>query len=131
VVLYLDASALIRLIQRGKWSEALEQFLDTSRTDNLVTSVVSEIEIGRVVWHAAPSAPPLARRQLGRCHQIPLDARLLRQSAMTSPGQAMRNFESIHLTSAKSLGHRLRALVTYEESLARTALTWGLPVRSP
>lgn len=43
----------------------------------------------------------------------------------------MRNFESIHLTSAKSLGHRLRALVTYEESLARTALTWGLPVRSP
>jgi predicted nucleic acid-binding protein len=71
--LYLDSSALVKLVQREPESDALRRFLRRSRSDGLVTSALARVEVIRAVLPGGSRALGLARRQLapfsapGRC----------------------------------------------------------------
>ena len=131
MVLYLDASALIRLIQRKPESEALALFLRAHRDDCKATSVLSRVELVRTMIQTDRLGVARAHRQLERCHQVAFVSDLVDETSVMSPGQQIRSLQLIHLTSAKAFGKNLRALITYDQHLAQTGMTWGLPVLTP
>jgi uncharacterized protein len=72
VKLYLDSSALVKLVQREAESDALRRFLRRRRRDQFVTSTLARVEVVRAVLAGGPLAVAKARRQLSRLDQIVL-----------------------------------------------------------
>ncbi len=128
--LYLDSSALVKLVKREAESDALRRFLRRHRADGRVTSSLARVEVVRAVWGGGPTAVAHARRQLGRLDHINLERHLLDEAATLSPG-SMRSLDAIHLASARSIGAGLRAVVTYDERMADAAEGVGLVVEAP
>ena len=46
-------------------------------------------------------------------------------------GLELRSLDAIHLASARTLGRKLEAVVTYDQRLASAAAWYGMPVVSP
>lgn len=129
--IYLDSSALVKLVQREAESGALRRFLRRHRDDRFATSTLARVEVVRAVLTGGPNAVASARRQLSRLDQISLDTDLLdRASTLTVEGP-IRSLDAIHLTAAQVIGAELRAVVTYDERMAIVASNLGLVVEAP
>jgi len=72
----------------------------------------------------------LARRQLGRFHQLDLDRELLERAAGLPAGAALRSLDAIHLAAAQTLP-ALQAVVTYDNRMQTAAHALGLPIEAP
>lgn len=129
--LYLDSSALVKLVQRETESDALRRFLRRRRTDQLVTSSLAPVEVVRAVLVGGPSALAQARRQLSRLDQILLSTDLLDRAAMLAPNVQLRSLDAIHLAAAQVVGADLRAVITYDRRMEDAAQDLGLPVERP
>jgi uncharacterized protein len=129
--LYLDSSALVKLVQVERESEALREFLGRHGDDQLVTSALSRVEVVRAVTSTDGAAAALARLQLEKLEQLALGPVLLDQAASLRPGTRLRSLDVIHLASALIVGHQLRAVVTYDDRVAVAAHTLDLRVESP
>lgn len=129
--IYLDSSALVKLVQSEAESVALRRFLRIHRDDRLATSTLARIEVIRAVISGGPNAIASARRQLSRLDQISLETELLDRAAMLTPGGLFRSLDAIHLSSAQLIGAELRAIVTYDERMALIATSLGLVVEAP
>jgi len=131
VRLYLDSSAIVKLVQREAESEALWRFLRRHRGDERVTSALARVEVVRAVLAGGAEAVAQARRQLARLHQITLDIELLDRAATVVPGTLLRTLDAVHVVSAQLLGGDLRAVVTYDRHMSDAAVATGLPVDAP
>ena len=129
--LYLDSSALVKLVRRELESNTLRRFLRKHGQDGRVTSALARVEVVRAVASAGADAIAHARRQLARVDQITLDRELLDAAAVLAPGSVLRSLDAIHLAAAQSIGSELRAVVTYDERLGGAASMLGLAVASP
>ena len=129
--IYLDSSALVKLVQREAESEALRRFLRKHRDDQLATSTLARVEVVRAVLAGGPNAVASARRQLSRLDQISLETELLDRAATLTTGALLRSLDAIHLSSAQVIGTELRAIVTYDERMALVASSLGLVVEAP
>ncbi len=129
--LYLDSSALVKLVQREAESDALRRFLRRHRADQLVTSALARVEVVRAVLLGGPAALAQARRQLSRLDQILLGIEMLDRAATLSPNTQLRSLDAIHLAAAQVVGADLRAVVTYDGRMADAAQELGLVVESP
>lgn len=127
-ILYLDSSALVKLVIQEPESEALDRFLD-SQPDR-VSSALARVEVVRAVRTHGPDAMARARMLLDRLRLLRLDDELLDAAAQLD-GAALRSLDAIHLASALALGSALGALVTYDERMAAAAQRLGLPVVAP
>jgi predicted nucleic acid-binding protein len=131
VKLYLDSSALVKLVTREAESSALRSFLRRHRADGRVTSALARVEVVRAVTAGGPDAVAQARRQLARVDHINLERDLLEDAATIAPGSVLRSLDAIHLASARSIGAALRAVVTYDVRMRDAALAIGLMVEAP
>jgi uncharacterized protein len=131
VRIYLDSSALVKLVQREAESEALRRFLRKHRDDRLATSTLARVEVVRAVLAGGPNAIGSARRQLSRLDQISLETELLDHAATLTPAGLLRSLDAIHLSSAQIIGAELRAIVTYDERMAGIATSLGLVAEAP
>ncbi|MBI1844213.1 MAG: type II toxin-antitoxin system VapC family toxin [Actinobacteria bacterium] len=129
--LYLDASAIVKLVQREAESEALRRYLRRHRADLRVTSALSRVEVVRAVLPGGSTAVGHAQRQLGRLHQIALGLNLLDDAATIAPEALLRSLDAVHVVSAQLLGDDLRALITYDQRMSDTAALLGLPTAAP
>jgi predicted nucleic acid-binding protein len=129
--LYLDSSALVKLVQREKESDALRRFLRRHRADQLVTSALARVEVCRAVLIGGPAALAQARRQLSRLDQILLSTEVLDRAATLAPNVPLRSLDAIHLAAAQVVGTDLRAVVTYDGRMADAARDLGLAVERP
>ncbi len=129
--LYLDSSALVKLVQTEAESGALRAYLRRHRSDGRVTSALARVEVVRAVSGGGPEAVAHAWRQLGRVDQIALDRDLLDDAATVAPGSKLRSLDAIHLTSARLIGADLRAVVTYDVRLGEAANAVGMTVEAP
>ncbi len=129
--LYLDSSAIVKLVAQEAESAALRRFLRRHRADDRVTSALARVEVVRAVAPTGPTAVALARRQLGRLHQIALDAELLDRAATLAPVALLRSLDAVHLAAAELIGTELRAVVTYDRRMQDGAVALGLPVDAP
>jgi len=124
--LYLDASALVKLVQLEAESAALQAYLVAHPSERRVTSVMSRTEVLRAVWAGGPGAQQQALTVLDQTEQVALTRAVLDQAAALLPGVRLRTLDAIHLASALALGGELRTLVTYDIRLGQSAADVGL-----
>ena len=129
--LYLDSSALLKLVRVEPESGALRRFLRRHRTDGRVTSALARVEVVRAVAAGVPAAVAHARRQLARVDQVNIDRVLLDEAATLAPVTVLRSLDAIHLAAASSIGADLRAVVTYDRRMADAAAALSLVVEAP
>jgi uncharacterized protein len=131
VKLYLDSSALVKLVRQEAESNPLRRFLRQHRADGRVTSALARVEVVRAVMGGGPTAVAHAKRQLGRLDQINLDRDLLDEAAALSPASVLRSLDAIHLASARAVGSDLRAVVTYDLRMHAAAVALAMVVSAP
>jgi predicted nucleic acid-binding protein len=129
-ILYLDSSAIVKLIVSEPESAALFELLRTGGP--AVASALAKVEVRRAMKRLEPSQTE--RRQvedvLARIALIKIDDSILQQSADLAPVQ-LRTLDAIHLATALSVRKHLEAFVVYDARLREAAHQLGLQVASP
>ena len=128
--LYVDSSAIVKLVQAERESAALRRYLRRHRSLVRATSALARVEVVRAVAPGGTRAKALARRQLARFHQLDLDRELLDRAADLPAAAPLRSLDAIHLAAAQTLP-ALRAIVTYDTRLQAAAQALGLPIEAP
>lgn len=128
--LYVDSSALVRLVQVEAESAALRRYLRRHRSLVRSTSALARVEVVRAVAPGGARAVALARRQLARFHQLDLDRELLDRAAAFPADLLLRSLDAIHLAAAQTLP-ALEAVLTYDARMQTAADALGLPVEAP
>ena len=124
-VLYLDASAITKLLIAEPESEAL---LSAVRGNTLISSRVVVVEVGKAVGRADPSVDP--QPVLAHLAFVEMDADLALIAAGTGSA-ALRALDAIHVASALRVGGEIAGFVTYDDRQAAAARSAGLTVVSP
>ena len=124
--LYLDSSALVKLVQREAESDALRRYLQAHRSDVRVASELVRVEVVRSVLAGGPAAVSHARRQLARLYLVVIDRDVLDRAATLAPASLLRSLDAIHLATAELLSAELRAILTDDARMAGAAAALGL-----
>ena len=129
-MIYLDASALVKLLFEEPESASLEQWL-TDKTDlPKVSSQLSAVEVLRVCRRYDDEVVTEARLLLAGLDLIPVGGFVIERAASVEP-PALRSLDALHLASALSVREGLVGLVTYDRRLAAAAVAENLVVLSP
>jgi predicted nucleic acid-binding protein len=129
-VIYLDASALLKLVVREAETDALREWL-AARPDAVWTSSeLGRVEVLRAARRADSTAVPGARAVTAKLLLVPLD-RVVQDVATEIGEPTLRTLDALHLASAASLGEALTAFIVYDPRLAGAARAAGLPVVAP
>jgi predicted nucleic acid-binding protein len=127
-VVYLDSSALVKLVIVEPESAALRRYLQ--REPQRASCALARVEVVRAVRAHGPRAAARARQLLRRVDLVQLDDELL-DSAAALDGGVLRSLDAIHLAAAQLLLAELTAIVTYGERMAAAASLLGLVVEAP
>ncbi len=126
-MIYLDASALVKVIVQEEQSSAVRAMM----VDAVVTtSALSVVEVIRAVRRRDESHTLAARMTLAQASLIPIDQTVLGQAGLLGPG-SLRSLDAIHLASALLIREELEAFVAYDDRLLEAASALGMPVASP
>lgn len=129
-MIYLDSSALVKLVLTESETRALIQWLAERADLPLVSSALHRTEVPRAVWRADPSALPRSLRQMRVVDKVTVSTAIL-DSASVIPPQTLRSSDAVHLASALSIRRQLTAFVAYDKRLLAAARDAGLPTASP
>jgi uncharacterized protein len=128
--LYLDSSALVKLVVGEAESSALRTYLAERRSDIRMAVALARTEVVRAVaMHRSIELVETARSIIARLHLVPLNNRLLDAAATMMPPE-LRSLDAIHLAAART-APELRAMVTYDSRLAEAAGNAGIVVVAP
>ena len=127
MTVYLDASALVKLVQEERESAALRRELgDRPRW---ASSVVAGVEVRLVARRSGvEGALEQAESVLAEVTLVTLDAHVV---ALAGRQEGLRALDAIHLASALTLGGELESFVAYDNRLTTAAVAHGLPVAAP
>lgn len=125
---YLDSSALVKLVIREPESEALAGHLRARPTR--VSCALARVEVLRAVRPHGPASVTRAQRVLERVGLLRLDDDLL-DAAGALEGPTLRSLDAIHLAAAAMLGDALVELITYDVRMSQAAAQLGLAVAAP
>jgi len=137
-VIYVDASALVKLIMPEAQTAALDAWL-TDVDAEPVTSQLALTEVARTVMR---SGRPEVAEQIAQLGGLALRAGSRDVCALPATADVfvtagrlvpptVRSLDAIHLATALALGPALRALVTYDTRQADAARSLGLVVHAP
>jgi len=126
--IYLDSSAIVKLVVREAESAALIRYLRRRRP--LVSSALARTEVARSLLPLGVAAGQRAEDVLARIELIRLNDRVLTTAGAILPPD-VRSLDAIHLATAKLLGPELKRLVTYDARMASAARALGLVVVAP
>jgi predicted nucleic acid-binding protein len=129
-VIYLDASALMKLVRREAETDALCEWLDLHGAQPVVSSELGRVEVLRAARRAGDPVMAEARAVVGDLDLIPLD-RAVQDVACDIGDRSLRTLDALHLASALLLGDVLTAFVAYDHRLADGARAAGLVVAAP
>jgi predicted nucleic acid-binding protein len=128
--IYLDTSALVKLVVAEKESQSLRSFL-IERTDNsLFSAALSRTELIRAVAPNGAQAIAAARQLLSGLDTVVLTRQLLDDAGTLQPLR-LRSLDAIHLVAAQRAGDKLRAVITYDVRMISAAADLGLATESP
>ena len=129
-MIYLDASALVKLVFDEPESAGLEGWLLDRSDVPRVSSELSTIELLRVCRRRDDESLPEARRLLAGLDLVPI-ASVVVERAVTAGPPDLRSLDAIHLASALTVREGLVAVVTYDHRLATAATAEQLEVVAP
>jgi predicted nucleic acid-binding protein len=127
-VLYLDSSALVKLVVAETESPALRRYLRAE--PRRASCALARVEVICAVRPHGPAAVTRARRLLRRLALVQLDDELLDRAALLDGG-VLRSLDALHLAAAQTLGDELSAVVTYDERMTTAAGLLGLAADAP
>jgi uncharacterized protein len=129
-LLYLDSSALVKLVLPERESGAL--FESLSAWAALVTSELAWVEVVRAARRSAvdPKVERRAETVMAGLHLLKIDADILRHAARLEP-RTLRSLDALHLASALALGEELGAMAIYDGPLTTAAAGCGITVVAP
>ena len=125
-MIYLDSSALVKLLKPESETQALLAFLD-SAVDSVGTSSLAETEVRRAALQNNLSLTA-ATRLLDQVEILDVD-RSVFSAAGLLPGGTLRSLDAIHI--AVALRADADAFITYDKRQAAAAEACGLRVLSP
>ena len=126
---YLDSSALMKLIFEEAESAALRTFL--AEHPCRVSSLLAQVEVLRTVGRVPdPAVTREAREILERIHLIRPD-HSIHEAATTTMPATLRTLDALHLATALSLRPHLAGIVVYDRVLADAARVHRLAVWAP
>ncbi len=128
-LVYLDASALVKLVVHEPETPALLEFL--AGWPYRVSSALARVEVLRAVRRTgtSPAVRRRATRVLARVALIKIDDPVLSGAARIAPPE-LRTLDAIHVATARSL-EGLAGIVTYDARLGRAAVRARFKVWSP
>jgi len=129
-MIYLDSSAVVKLVHAEPESLALRCWLDQRAETPWISSVLTEIEAFRALARYAPDTVSRLPAVLDQIDVIDLDP-AIRTLARTVKPVIVRSLDAIHLGTALHCRPRLTSVVTYDKRLLDAAQAAGLPVGSP
>jgi uncharacterized protein len=129
-LLYLDSSALVKLVLPETESQALLECL--SSWPQRVTSALARVEVIRAARRAVedPAVEQRAEAVIAGLHLLRIDSEILDRATRLEP-RGLRSLDALHLASALSLGADLASMVIYDAALAAAAAACGLEVLAP
>jgi len=120
-ILYVDTSALLKLLVREAESEAIE--IELVQWARLATSIVTEVELPRAVSRAREDRPDavihgsvILQGILAAVAIVPLNDAIVAGARDVGPVH-VGALDAIHIASATSLGRDLSAVATYDKRM--------------
>lgn len=129
-MIYLDSSALLKLLFEEDESAALEKWVSDRAAMPTLSSELVKIEVIRAARRLDPSVVPAARSLVAQLDLIPMTTGLVEEAADVGDS-LLRSLAAIHLASAISVGSELTAFVAYDTRLMSAANAAGLPAIRP
>jgi predicted nucleic acid-binding protein len=132
-MLYLDTSALVKLVRPEPQSSALAAWLNARAGEAAVTSTLTEVELVRAIRGSSPGRLADVAAVLARLARFEIDA-AVRASAAAYTDPALRSLDAIHLATAdqlRSSGKTISGFVTYDSRLAQAASSAGFAAQAP
>jgi predicted nucleic acid-binding protein len=128
-LLYLDASALVKLVRPEPETKALIAALDPEA--KLVSSEIAEVEVLRALrrWDG-DSAVALGRSKLESVRLLPINQGVRHAACDLGPAE-LRTLDAIHVATAMQLGDLLESIYAYDLRLIEAACDAGLRVLAP
>ena len=127
-LLYLDSSAIVKLVVPEPETKALREFLRS--WPERVSSVVARIEVERVARRIGGGAIRRARTVMSRIALVELDEEVVRTAASLDP-PTLRTLDAIHIATALSLRGELGVVCVYDSRLAAAANSKVVEVAGP
>ena len=128
MAIYLDSSALVKLIAREDESAALLEYIADHTVR--VSSVLARIEVGRAARVRGGDTIRRSRRLLQSLHLVGIDEALMAAAVSVDP-EFLRSLDSIHVATAIAIRDEVAAVVTYDRRMAEAASANGFVVESP
>jgi len=125
--LYLDTSALVKLVITEKESDELRAFVGDRE---IVSSQIARTELIRAVGRWDEAFLGAAEDLVDELVLLKVDRVLTISAAWIRPWE-VRSLDALHVASAQALADGLDALVTYDRRMIGAATRAGLPVASP
>ena len=129
-MIYLDSSALLKLLHEEAESATLADWLAARTETPLVSSELAKVEVVRACRRINPATLTEAAALLAGLDLIPLSGAVIDEAANVG-GTTLRSLDAIHLVSALSIQAELSAFVAYDHRLAEAASTAGLELLAP
>jgi predicted nucleic acid-binding protein len=130
VRIYLDTSALVKLVVAEGESQALKHFLGAHADDSLFSAALARTELIRAVAPSGAQAIADARDLLNRLDTVMLTRQLLDDAGTLLPLR-LRSLNAIHLAAAQRAGDSLRVVITYDARMLSAATDLGISTASP
>jgi len=134
-ILYVDTSALLKLLVREAESAAIERELLT--WSELATSVITEVELPRAVARARKERPDavidgsvVLQGVLASAAIIPLSESAVAASCKVKPVH-IGALDAIHIASALALDRQLAGVATYDKRMQDALVPLGVRVIAP
>ncbi|HYU85012.1 MAG TPA: type II toxin-antitoxin system VapC family toxin [Kribbellaceae bacterium] len=129
-MIYLDSSALVKLIIKEAETAALRSWLAARTELPRISSDLVLVEVPRAIMRSTPTALLAAHHLVARVQKVTLTPSLLTAAAALQP-PALRSLDAVHLASALAVRADLTAFVAYDDRLHDAALSAGLPTEQP
>ena len=128
--IYLDTSALVKLVVAQDESQSLRFFLSERVEDSLFSAALARTELIRAVAPNGAQAIADARDLLSGLDTVVLTRQLLDDAGTLLPLR-LRSLDAIHLVAAQRAGDTLRAVMMYDARMLSAAADLGIPTASP
>lgn len=131
-MIYMDTSALVKLIVQESESAALRRWLADVEDHDHVTSAVGRVELMRTALRSADAEIVAnAKRILDEDLDLLAVTDDVIEVAETIGPESLRSLDAIHLASASQLGDALTAVVAYDRTLIEGCRDLNYPIESP
>jgi predicted nucleic acid-binding protein len=129
-MIYLDSSALLKLLFEESESEGLALWLSERAATPVVSSELARVEVVRATRRLDPDVVPAARALVSQLDLLRL-SRVLIDEAADAGGLFLRTLDAVHLASALSIRADLTAFVAYDNRLIAAAEAAGIKTVQP